>query len=277
MIVGDEQTGSPHPRHLSRSEFLWGLGGLGGGAALGAFGQRAFGQQPAAPVPNPEPPSEPSQVSYAQSGEDIIVESILDYVGVKDRTYLDIGAYDPVFVNNTYYFYKRGHQGVLVEPNVTMCEKLRAVRPRDTTLVAGIGVTAQKEADYYVMTEPAWNTFSKEEADHQARQTQGRIKVEKVIKMPLLNVNDVMRDHFGGKAPAFVSIDAEGIHLDILKSIDYARFRPAVICVETLVSATKKAIPEIPAFMTTVGYVPRGGSFFNTIFVDNKLLEEPKK
>ena len=33
-------------------------------------------------------------------------------------------------------------RGVLVEPNVTMCEKLRRVRPHDTVLEAGIGIGA---------------------------------------------------------------------------------------------------------------------------------------
>ena len=43
----------------------------------------------------------------------------------------------------------------------------------------------------------AWNTFSKEEADHMTRATGGTIKIEKVIKMPLLEINDVMAKHFG--------------------------------------------------------------------------------
>ena len=70
-------------------------------------------------------------------------------------TYLDIGANHPVRLNNTYLFYLRGYKGVLVEPNVSLCERLRAVRPRDTTLAAGIGVTAAREADYFIMTNPA--------------------------------------------------------------------------------------------------------------------------
>jgi hypothetical protein len=160
---------------------------------------------------------------------------------------------------------------VLVEPNVTMSEKLRTVRPGDTTLTAGIGVTAVREADYYVMTEPSWNTFSKAEADHSAAVSNGKIKVERVIKMPLLDVNDVMAEHFSG-APAFLSIDAEGWHLAILKSIDFRRFRPKVICVETLVSGTNATIAEIGAFMTAQGYQDRGGSFVNTLFVDGRLL-----
>ena len=90
--------------------------------------------------------------------------------------------------------------------------------------------------------------------------------------MPLLDINDVMSEHFKG-APSFLSIDAEGWHLAILKSIDYRRFRPKVICVETLVSGTKTVIEEIPAFMISQGYYDRGGSIVNTLFVDGKLLK----
>jgi FkbM family methyltransferase len=212
--------------------------------------------------------------SYSQGGEDIAADFFFQYVGLSSGvTYLDIGAFDPIKINNTYFFYRRGGRGVLVEPNVTMCEKLRQVRPRDTTLAAGIGVTAVKEADYYLMTDPSWNTFSKEEAEHQEKVTGKKISIKKVIKMPLLNINDVMQEHFG-KAPTYVSIDAEGLHLAILRSIDFDRFRPPLICVETLISGSLETIPETPQFMTTKDYVARGGSFVNTLFVDARILRK---
>jgi hypothetical protein len=266
---------------ISRGAFLAGLAGLAVGVPIGAVGrgyQRGALPAPAStpPVPPPAPvaspvPPGPYELSFAQAGEDVSANFILHYLQVKDITYLDIGAWDPVEVNNTYFFYRKGYRGVLVEPNVTMCEKLRAVRPGDTTLEAGIGVAAVREADYYLMTQSAWNTFSKEEAEHMTKVTKGEIKVEKVIKMPLLDINEVMARHFG-KAPAFVSIDAEGLHLPILKSIDYGRFRPLVICVETLVSGSRATIPAIPAYLATKGYVARGGSFVNTVFVDGKAI-----
>jgi FkbM family methyltransferase len=193
------------------------------------------------------------------------------YLGFRSLTYLDIGAHDPTLINNTYLFYTMGFRGVLVEPNAALTDRLREVRPRDTTLVAGIGVTAAREADYYLMTEPSWNTFSKEEAEHQVEATKGRVSIKEVVKVPLLDINDVMDEHFKG-APDFVSIDAEGLHLALLKAIDYQRFRPKAICVETLVSGTNLTIPEIPAFMEQHGYVERGRSFVNTIFVDSKIL-----
>jgi len=253
---------------MRRKEFLLGVGGLAVGVPVGAVGTRRL-------VPwQPEPFLAPRQghISYSQAGEDMVVNFFFEHLKIREITYLDIGAYDPILINNTYFFYNRGARGVLIEPNVDMAAKLRGVRPKDTTLVAGIGVEKTGEADYYVMSEPSWSTFDKREAEHQVKVTRGRISIKEVRKMPLLNVNDVMAEHFKGRAPTFISIDAEGWHFAILKSIDFRRFRPPAICVETLVSGESRTIPEIPAFMETMGYVDRGGSFVNTIFVDAKLL-----
>ncbi len=246
---------------IDRKAFLSGLGGLLVGGPLGAAVAESVREE------DPEG----GRLSYAQGGEDVAADFFFQYIGLKDITYLDIGAYHPVKINNTFFFYRKGNKGVLVEPNSAMCERLRSARPRDTTLEAGVGVSNVKEADYYVMTDVSWNTFSKEEALHQEEATNKRIRIRRVVKMPLLNINDVMDKHFG-KAPAYLSIDAEGLHFAILKSIDFKRFRPPLICVETLVSGTRKTISEIPSFMEQKGYVPRGGSFVNTLFVDSKLL-----
>jgi FkbM family methyltransferase len=246
---------------INRKRFLQSTGWAAAGASLGALGGSSVG--PARTGLGVE--------SFSQCGEDVAVEYILKRLYLTRITYLDIGANDPIDLSNTYHFYRAGHRGVLVEPNVSLCEKLRAVRPGDTTLVAGIGVTAQAEADYFIMNRPALNTFSREDAEHQVQVTKGKYKVEKVIKMPLLNINDVIREHFK-EAPTFLSVDTEGLDLAILESLDYSRYRPAVICAETLVPSTTKVLPEIAEFVAGEGYVARGGSFVNTIFVDGKLF-----
>jgi FkbM family methyltransferase len=273
---------------INRKQLLRYTGVAAAGASLGVFIRGLFcpdptgeafskplrqAVRPPAP-PGPAPPPAPEVVgneSFSQCGEDLVVAFMAYYLGIPKVTYLDVGANDPVQLSNTYYFYKKGHRGVLVEPNRALCKLLREKRPADTTVEAGIGVTAVKEADYYIMTYDGLNTFSKEEADHQVEVTKGEVAIREVIKLPLLNINDVMDEHFRG-APAFLSVDTEGMDLAILKSIDYARFRPKIICAETLVSGTRKTRPEIPEFMATQGYVVRGGSFVNTIFVDAKLL-----
>lgn len=255
---------------ITRKDFLWGMGcaaaGVAGAAAgvAGVVGTSIGGRLRRRFVKVND--------SYSQSAEDLIVFYILkEIMPLGEMTYLDVGAHDPILFNNTYLFYGMGRRGVLVEPNVAMCETLRKVRPGDTVLEAGIGITAAKEADYYVMTDSSWNTFDKEEAERQAKASDGTITIKKVIKMPLLDINQVMAEHFK-KAPAFLSVDVQGIELAILKTIDYARFRPTVICAETIYTGIGATKPEIATFMETQGYVVRGMTFVNTIFVDSKIL-----
>ena len=63
--------------------------------------------------------------SYAQCAEDLIIRFAFDQMGIRKPVYLDIGAHDPIFLSNTYLFYKKGSRGVCVEPNPMLCKILR--------------------------------------------------------------------------------------------------------------------------------------------------------
>jgi hypothetical protein len=93
-----------------------------------------------------------------------------------------------------------------------------------------------------------------------------------VVKMPLLNINRVIAEHLGGVAPDLLSIDIEGLDLPILKTLDFDRYRPKVICAETLYTATFRHNPETAAFLTGKGYEVRGMTMANTMFVDRQLI-----
>ena len=60
----------------------------------------------------------------AQQGEDLVVRSLCEHLELALRTYLDIGANDPVIGSNTYLPYLDGARGVLVEPNPLHCRRL---------------------------------------------------------------------------------------------------------------------------------------------------------
>jgi hypothetical protein len=161
---------------------------------------------------------------------------------------------------------------MLVEPNPALHGLLTAVRPRDTLLGAGIGVTAQAEADFYIIggsEDGQLNTFSQEQATALVTRSNGHYRIEKVIKVPLLDINEVMRKHWNG-APNLLSLDTEGFDLPILRSVDFERFRPDVICVETVEIGGRRVLPEIGQLLAQKGYEARGGSFVNTIFLDRR-------
>jgi FkbM family methyltransferase len=217
--------------------------------------------------------------SFAQQGEDLIVENILKMIKMKGpATYLDVGAYDPVFDSNTYALYRAGGHGVLVEPNPAKIARLEKVRPRDKTLNVGVGLSAQPTTgDYFVIAGPSAgldNTFSKEDAEEVQRKSGGRDYIEKVLKMPLININSIMQEHLGG-APSFLSIDTEGLDFDILKTLDFDRFRPDVICVETMAVGGDAVNVDILRLLESRRYSVRGATFVNTIFVDDRHLSAP--
>jgi hypothetical protein len=63
--------------------------------------------------------------------------------------------------------------------------------------------------------------------------------------------------------------------LDILKTLDFERFRPDVICVETAKLPSNAVDVEILRFLESKRYSARGATFINTIFVDDRHLAEP--
>ena len=52
------------------------------------------------------------------------------------------------------------------------------------------------------------------------------------IDVELVPINTILEEHFRNGEIHFVSIDAEGVDFFILKSIDFERFRPKMICIE---------------------------------------------
>jgi FkbM family methyltransferase len=223
------------------------------------------------PAPPPEQLPDGTKLSYAQFGEDLVAASLFLSIKIDKPTYLDIGANEPISSNNTYFFYQRGARGVLVEPTPFYAEKLKAVRPDDTVLGAGIGITDATEMDFYIMSEPQHNTFKKEHAEQFVREK--GYTIERVLKIPLLDINRVMADHFGGAAPDYLSIDAEGWEFDITKKIDFNRFRPKVVCIETLLPNTVRHNPEISKYMAERGYEVHGMTFPNTLYMDKAVLK----
>lgn len=220
-----------------------------------------------------------SKISYSQFGEDLIFDYFFNVNGISNPSYLDIGANEPKFISNTYYFYERGSRGVLVEPNPFLYNKLKNERPNDIVLNTGIGLTDVKEADFYIFPDYAngLSTFSEKEARHWEEigmKGLGKIPVEKVIKMPLVPVNSIIEKYFPENMPDFISLDVEGLDLEILQSMNFDLYRPNLICVETLKYNDQQngyKDNTVTDFMLTKNYFVYADTRVNTIYCKNDL------
>ncbi len=214
-------------------------------------------------------------ISFSQFGEDTIMLKMLERYNVEKITYLDIGANEPISSSNTYSFYLRGYRGVLVEPNSVLCRKLSDVRPNDVCLNYGISSDNQKEADYYMFGngDHAMNTFSEEDA--RAIEKEG-FKIQEVVKMPLKNINDVIAENFSD-APTIISLDVEGLDEIILSSLNFHKYQPLLICVETVAYnryGELKKKTSILDLLASKGYFVYADTHVNTIFCSERLFAD---
>ena len=94
--------------------------------------------------------------SYSQEGEDMVLSRI--FSDKSKGFYVDVGAHHPMRFSNTYSFYKRGWQGINIEPNPDSISMFKRYRPRDINLNCGIAWN-KGNLEYYMFDEPALNTF----------------------------------------------------------------------------------------------------------------------
>ena len=87
--------------------------------------------------------------------------------------------------------------------------------------------------------------------------------------MPLININDLIKNNLD-KAPTLLSIDVEGLDLEILKSLDFSRYKPTAICIETLSYNELRQeykTRDVADFLKEKGYSVYADTRINTIFV----------
>ncbi len=212
------------------------------------------------------------QHSYSQSGEDLIVKFLLEMLcGKRPVRYLDIGANHPFYISNSALFYAEGGRGVLVEPDPYFAKLLRAKRPRDTVIQAGVHFSGDKKADFFIFDTPTLNTFSAHEAERYA--SMGHRLVRK-LAVDLMGINEILE---ASGDIDFMSLDVEGLDMAILEMINWEKYRPICVCVESAAYDARnepRKATEIIRFMESKNYLLYADTFNNSIFVERARWTE---
>ena len=189
------------------------------------------------------------QVSYSQEGEDLILNSV--FGSQKSGFYVDVGAHHPKRFSNTYIFYRRGWRGINIDAMPGSMVLFKKVRSRDKNLEIPI-LKERKKMKYYHFNEPALNGFSGELS--QQRDGRGDYKVVKVEELEGFPLRDILNKHIKTDAHQidFMSIDVEGIDLEVLESNDWDHFRPKVLLVE-LRNSSLESVSSDPIYRYLLG------------------------
>ena len=167
---------------------------------------------------------------YSQTGEDAILAHLL--FGCDSGFYVDVGAFHPVTLSNTYYFYQRGWMGINIEPTPGQIALFKKLRPRDINLASAVS-RARGRIRLTTFNEPAVNSADKQMIDRHIKTGQFHPTGEIVVEAyPLA---EILENYIPpGKELTFLSVDVEGMELEVLESNDWDRFRPRFIAVEWL-------------------------------------------
>ena len=167
------------------------------------------------------------RLSYAQRLEDYHLERVF---GDRGRgTYIDVGAGHPIADNVSYWFYLKGWNGLVIEPQRDLLQLYPHIRPRDIAVQALVG-RQRGEADFHIVdrlhglsTTIAANTGT-------ARELGAAVST---VRMPVSTLGELAATH-GFADVDFLKIDVEGAEADVIAGADWQRCRPRVVLVEAL-------------------------------------------
>jgi len=172
-------------------------------------------------------------LSYAQNLEDYHLS--LAFAGQAAGTYIDIGGGHPVAGSVSFWFYERGWQGIVVEPQEPLASLHRQVRPRDKVVPSLIGRQSGSANLFVVERLHALTTTVEAYADNARNYGAG----VRSMTVPVMTLAELCASH-GVETIDFLKIDVEGAEADVIAGGDWRRYRPKVVLVEAIKPLTNE-------------------------------------
>jgi len=173
-----------------------------------------------------------NNITFSQSGEDILLKKI--FHDKKDGFYIDIGAFHPVIVSNTNFFYSiKGWHGINIDACPGSMQVFDKMRPRDINLEFAVSDKEEEPILYFISKSNTMNSISKDFL------IENNVfdKVTKEIKTKARTLEKILDDYLPESTIIdFMSIDAEGHDYNVLISNDWNKYRPYIVIVETNVN-----------------------------------------
>ena len=163
-------------------------------------------------------------LSYAQNMEDYHLW--LAFANRQRGTYIDIGGGHPVAGSVSYWFYRRGWDGIVVEPQDHLVRLHQRLRPRDS-IVQGVVAAESKATDFYVFDRlhglsTTVNQYAAAAGEH-----------FRTVRLQSMSLAELCHTHARGPID-FMKIDVEGAERDVIAGGDWQRFRPGIVVVESI-------------------------------------------
>lgn len=195
--------------------------------------------------------------SFSQYGEDHLVWK---FFGEKKTGYfVDVGANDGEDSSQSFFLEGNGWNGILVEPQSDCCDRMRLNRPRSQVFQVACGAPEQRGKAIFKLARHASKLVAP---------ATGSSAPEGHAEVQVLTLNDILEQTSHPQID-FLSIDVEGLELQVLRGFDIQKYRPRLIIIEDNLPNRLKVHWHIKRngyrLVKRTGcnnwYVPRGQSF----------------
>ena len=159
--------------------------------------------------------------TFSQFGEDLFIRKFFE--DQNRGKYVDLGAFHPMRLSNTYLLYKSGWSGTNVDLNPITIDLFDIARSKDKNVCCLIGEESGLLKNVYYEDWSAANSLTENE----------NLKEKKQMKTQTFE--NVVNHDFD-----FLNIDLEGHDFEILKTINLKKFNPKLICIEILKNSSDK-------------------------------------
>jgi len=165
--------------------------------------------------------------SWSIHREDVLLARALHHVDPEDGFYIDVGANNPNEDSVTRLFYDRGWHGLNVEPSLHWYERLVMERPRDINIRAAV---SDRPGSLVLYDHPdgGLGTVVGQYAE--------RHLGERGVAMQQVEVDAVtltsLCERYCPPVVHFLKIDVEGFEEQVIRGMDFSRFRPWILCIE---------------------------------------------
>jgi hypothetical protein len=196
------------------------------------------------------------RIFFSKFGEDIALGALIGKQ--RQGIYVDVGCFHPKKFSNTYFLYRRGWRGINIDMEAHKVALFDLARRGDFNITAAVSD----------LTTPLYISSARAHSLESALTTSGAHHTQ-IVPRTLTAIIDA--SPFRGKAIDVLSVDAEGHDIHVLRSLDFARYRPRFVIAEVLAKRIEDILAsDVHGWLEQHGYVLRSWTVCSVIYVSDE-------
>lgn len=184
---------------------------------------------------------------YSQFGEDCVLS---DWIPKNKRNgfFVDVGCYHPRKLSNTYALYQRGWRGINIDLDSEKIAAFELARKEDTNIVAAVSDVEETLEIYSDRRYSVGATIDGNLAERNRLEKRGSITTSRLGTL-------IDATAYRDRTIDLLSVDVEGFDVRVLKGLDFERYRPGIILVESHETTINGILAsELHNFMSAKNY-----------------------